>query len=106
MTLAQAIKEQLADSNPDALYPDGLDQALIGIARRCGQPDLAAYDANTIINILAHDMSQAEAEEFYETNIVGAWVGPNTPIYLDTNFLPWQPEQMPKSSGLVRPDER
>ena len=82
----EAIKQELSDSNPDAFYADGYDEALVGIARRCGQPDVAAYDANKIIGILARDMSEEEAEEFYEFNIVGAWMGPNTPVFLQTNF--------------------
>ena len=42
----ESIREQLADENPKALYADGFDGALVGIARRCGQPSLAVYSSN------------------------------------------------------------
>ena len=88
----EAIKQELVESNPDALYADGYDEALAGIGRRCGQPDLAVYDANKIIDILARDMSEEEAVEFYEFNVVGAWVGPNTPVFLQTHF--WEADDV------------
>ena len=40
----EEIKAQITDENPDALFADGFDNALIGVARRCGQPSLAVYD--------------------------------------------------------------
>lgn len=78
------IKEVLAENNPDALFADGYDDALVGIARRCGQPDLAVYDYNLGVKVLMErdGMTWEEAVEFIEYNTVGAWFGPNTPIWL------------------------
>jgi hypothetical protein len=79
----ESIREQLADENPKALYADGFDGALVGIARRCGQPSLAVYSRAKCIQILAKEMTQDEAEEYFEFNVGGSWVGENTPIFMD-----------------------
>ena len=77
--------EDLAEENPEALLLDGFEQAFIGIARRCGQPAIAAYDRDRCIGILVDrdGMSYDEAEEFFEFNVQGAWVGPHTPVILE-----------------------
>jgi hypothetical protein len=82
----EMIKEQLIDENPEALLADGFDDALIGVARRCGQPSLAVYDRTKCIEILSNDMSHEEAEEHFEFNVTGSWVGPNTPIFMYSPF--------------------
>jgi hypothetical protein len=68
-----------------ALKADGLDDAVIGLGRRCGQMDLIVYDAEKILEILVQrdGMTYEEAREFYEFNIVGAWVGKGTPIFVE-----------------------
>lgn len=78
----EEVKIQIADENPDALFADGFEEALIGVARRCSQPSLAIYDREKCIKILAKDMSYEEAEEYFEFNVSGAWMGPNTPLFL------------------------
>ncbi|HLA89211.1 MAG TPA: hypothetical protein VJL28_02120 [Gemmatimonadaceae bacterium] len=74
----------VADENPDALLADGFEDAFIGLARRCGQPTLVTYDTDKCLEILiARDgMTYEEAVEYFEFNVVGAWMGPNTPLYL------------------------
>jgi len=80
----EKIKQHLVEENPDALLADGFDQALIGIGRRVGQPSLAIYDRNKCIKILASEMGYEDAEEYFEYNVSGAWMGPNTPIFMAT----------------------
>jgi hypothetical protein len=79
------IIRHLEESNPDALTADGFDEALIGIARRCGQPDLAVYDIDKCIQILVErdGMTEEQAREYLEFNSIGAWVGDSTPIWLE-----------------------
>jgi hypothetical protein len=84
MRSCEAIKEQLIDENPDALLADGYDEALIGIGRRISQPALAIYDREKCIEILCREMNLEEAEEFFEFNVSGSWMGPNTPIFLQS----------------------
>lgn len=82
---AMTIREMLAEDNPEALLADGFDDALVGIARRCGQPTLAVYDYGLGIKVLMDrdGMSYEEAVEWMEFNVVGAWFGEHTPIWLD-----------------------
>ena len=77
------ILEELTERNPEALLADGFDQALIGIACRCGSPEVAVYSVDKIILILAKDMSIEDAWEHYQFNIVGSYVGENGPIFVE-----------------------
>jgi hypothetical protein len=74
----------LSDCCPEALLADGFEDAFIGIARRCGQPTLVVYDYRRGIEILMEreGMSCEEAEEWMEFNVVGAWAGEHTPVWL------------------------
>ena len=82
MKKTNRIKEQLQIENPDALLADGFDDALIGIGRRISQPSLAIYSTKKCIEILAKQMTYEEAEEYFDFNVAGSWMGPNTPIFL------------------------
>lgn len=83
MTNPTFVRAILAEDNPEALLLDGFDAALVGVARRCGQPPLAVYDSDACIAVLvAGGMSHEDAVEHFEFNVVGAWVGPMTPILL------------------------
>ena len=68
----------------ELLFLEGFDAAIVGVGQRCGQPDIVAYDADKIIAILMkdHGMSEEDANEFYEFNIVGALVGDETPVFI------------------------
>jgi hypothetical protein len=78
------LKEWISQYNENALLADGFDDAVIGIAERCSQPALVVYDAQKCIDILAErdGMSLEDAQEFFEFNTLGAWVGENTPLFL------------------------
>ncbi len=71
------------DDEEDLLLADGFDAAFIGTGERCGQPNIAVYDRDMCIDILANDMPYAEAVEYFEFNVAGAWVGEQTPIFVD-----------------------
>jgi len=78
-----ATLDDLREQNPDALLADGLEDAFIGVAVRCGQPALAVYCVAKAVGILTRrdNMTAEEALEFLEFNSVGAWAGENTPIW-------------------------
>ena len=64
------------------LVADGFDDAIIGIDEENGK---IVYDIDKVITILMRDdMSMDEAYEFYYYNIVGSYVGDNTPIFIRT----------------------
>ena len=70
----------------DALFADGFEDALIGVGRQFNH-DVAIYDYNHCIAILMRDaMDIEEAIEYLEFNVLGAWVGPNTPVFLTINL--------------------
>jgi hypothetical protein len=64
------------------LFADGFDDAIIGVAERSGMEPVVAYDVNKIIEILARDMSEDEAVEYFEFNILGAYMGERTPVFV------------------------
>ena len=80
-TTAEKWKRLIAEENPKAQFFDDLDEALIGMARRCSQPTLAVYDYDKIIEArMRQGMSCEEAVEYTEFNTENAWVGKHTPL--------------------------
>ena len=84
----ESFREVLGDEENPPMLADGLDGALIGIVRdrwRCNGDPIAVYDRAKCIEILAKDMeiSPEEAEEFFEYNTAGAYVGTTTPMFLE-----------------------
>ena len=77
------FSEHLSEMNPGALLADGFEDALIGYVRRFGLESLALYDYEKCIGILMKrdGMGRDEAEEFFEFNVIGAWVGDATPVF-------------------------
>jgi len=71
------------------LTADGFDDAFLGVGRRCSRPDVAVYDVSKMVSILVErdGMSMDEAIEYIEVNTIGAWVGEETPIYLDQKTI-------------------
>lgn len=65
------------------LLADGFEDAFLGIGR-CFNVTTAVYDYERCITILMErdGMERDEAEEFFEFNVVGAYVGPATPVFL------------------------
>jgi len=79
------------------LKADGLDEAIIGVARRCGQPEIIAYSVSKCLEVLMRDgASHEEALEHFEFNVAGAWVGEETPVWVydhqswHEDWLPWE----------------
>ena len=66
------------------LVADGFDEAILGVARRCGQPDLVAYSYEKCVHILIErdGATFEEAVEHLEFNVVGAWNGEDTPVFI------------------------
>ena len=72
----------ITEEHPDLLTIDGFDEAILGVVERAGLLAVC-YDRNKIIQILMRDMNYEEAFEYYEFNILGAYMGEYTPVYLD-----------------------
>ncbi len=65
------------------------DEAIIGVATNALGMMAVAYSEPRIIEILIkHDrMTPDEAMEHYQFNILGAYVGENTPVFIDDLVL-------------------
>jgi hypothetical protein len=72
----------ISEEYPDLLIIDGFDEAIIGVVERAGLLAVC-YDRSKILRILTRDMSEIEALEYYEFNILGAYMGESSPVYLD-----------------------
>lgn len=68
--------------NEEMLLANGFDSALIG---NCSRTFRAIYRLSTMIDILVTDegMDYVEAREYLDFNVIGAYVGDSTPIYLN-----------------------
>lgn len=77
------IEEFAFINEVELLFVDGHDNAIIGIVRKFNDYSVL-YDKNIVIdNIKKDGCSQEEAEEFFEFNIIGAYLGENTPVFTE-----------------------
>jgi hypothetical protein len=82
-TIEQCIENHLS-YDEEIMLADGFEDAFVGIGRKFGGPAFAVYNRQKCLDLLiAQDMTSEEAEEFFEFNIAGAYVGENTPAFLD-----------------------
>ena len=78
------LAELLEDA--EALLADGHETALVGYADVPGRGIVAAYDMDKIVASLVdgHGMTHDDALDWLSYNIVGAYCGDKTPIYIRT----------------------
>lgn len=90
MATFDQVQRIMLDENPEALFADGFEAALIGPLRRCGQPTICCYSYAKAVKVLMNrdGMSAEDAVEWMEFNVVDAWLGPHTPAWLD-DWSPW-----------------
>jgi len=60
------------------LKADGFDEAIIGVDTNSFR---LIYSYSRSIEILTRDMSEEEAIEYFEFNVINAYVGEKTPIW-------------------------
>lgn len=83
MNSIEDIKNKIAELNPEALFADGFDSAIIGYSRRINLDYVVCYSYNKCVDILiSQNMTEEEALEYMEFNVVGAYVGESTPIFI------------------------
>ena len=80
----KTLTDWAAMYNEEALLADGFEDAFLGMCEVFNRTPLATYDRDKCIEILVKrdEMTYEDAVEFFDFNVVGAWVGENTPIYL------------------------
>jgi hypothetical protein len=89
------VRQKLLDMYPGCedelvfLEPAHFDDAVIGVVQ--GNKDLFAvcYSEPKVLEILMEkeNMDPEEAMEWYQFNIFGAYVGKNTPVFVDDEAL-------------------
>jgi hypothetical protein len=80
--MPETNRDLIAEMDPEALFADGWDDCILGTSWSPGRPLIVVYDADAIIEILARQIGYTEAEEYFDFNIEGAWVGERTPIFV------------------------
>jgi hypothetical protein len=73
---------ELHSPNSSVVIADGMDEAFIGLDLE-SDPPRAVYSVGKCIDILAQDMAQTEAEEFFWYNVAGS-SGEGYPSYVHT----------------------
>jgi len=78
--------EELAELHPDLLLlepRETYDKCIVGLARSAGESYSVCYDENKVIKCLTDGgMTEEEAYEFFDYNIIGAYMGERTPTFL------------------------
>lgn len=77
--------EEIIDCYPDEefLKADGFDDAIIGV---CTESHRLVYSVSKCIEVLRQEMSRDEALEYFYYNVSGAYVGEQTPIWVEDEF--------------------
>lgn len=65
------------------LKADGFDDAIIGLEQMSNR---LIYSYTKCIDILCQEMGEEEAVEYFEYNVVNAYVGEKTPIWCYDTF--------------------
>jgi hypothetical protein len=83
MTITE-LREWAANYNEEALLADGFEEAIIGMGERCTQDPVAIYDAERCLEVLMErdGMSEEDAKDYFYFNVLGAWLGKHTPIFV------------------------
>jgi hypothetical protein len=89
MNMREQVEETLKEENPHALFLDGFDAAIIGIARRASFA-VVAYNESACIDIVMKDqeMTEDDAWEYFLLNVQKA--GEHTPVLI--SYVRWHQE--------------
>ena len=76
--------EKVSEINPEALLADGFNDAIMGMCMQFGQLPIVAYDYDKCLKILQErdDMSRSDAVEYMEYNVIGAYMGLYSPVFI------------------------
>lgn len=85
----EELEQALSLIDEEIMVMDGFEEAFIGLSLRCGQPTLASYSWEKMVDVLMDrdGMEYDEAVEYISYNCLGAWMGELTPsIVLPLEF--------------------
>ena len=80
--------EEMKEFAEGAIILDGLDDAIMGIAEEFGNGYRIVYSKSKIFGILMDrdGMTEEEAIEFYEYNILGLYASPQNAIFFEDTY--------------------
>ena len=72
------------DDSGEVLKMDGYNDCIVGIVEQFGRPPIACYDLEKVFAKLMTEsgMDREEALEWWEYNMIGAYVGEETPCFI------------------------
>ena len=94
----EQVWEQMTGNKEQPLfvgsYPEEFEDAILGVAHRFGADPVIAYDYDEVISILEKQFDELTdydddytayetAVEWFEFNVIGAYMGESTPIYIE-----------------------
>ena len=82
-----SVRERVAEVDDNALLADGFDRCIIGITDSwsgASRPTRVVYSVEKIIDQLMTEdgLSYEEADEHFEFNVAGSYVGEHTPVFV------------------------
>jgi len=86
--MAGVTREDLAAVDPEILLADGFDEAIIGWTNVHKVPTpVAVYSVEKCLDVLAsrNGWDYSKAVEYFNFNVVGAYMGKQTPIFVYTD---------------------
>jgi len=87
MGIREDLQDHISDIKLVFLAEPEYDEAIIGVMESYDKWAVA-YDLAKLLVILCRTMSLEEAREWYDYNILGAYMGEQTPVFVTTrNFL-------------------
>ena len=98
------IRSIISEQYDSLVFFDGLDSAIVGVAEVYTQGPVVCYDRQLCLEALMDSgaMTWDEALEYFDFNVACAFVGPQTPAFLDryqyTPSLTAPPEPSPVSA--------
>ena len=90
--VANYLEENFPDNLDDILLADGFERAFIGVVESKGSKPRACYDSGKCIKVLMEDgsdMTAREAVEYFEFNVIDAYVGESTPAFIHSFQPDW-----------------
>jgi hypothetical protein len=87
MRRADFVAEQHGHEDLVCLDGPEFDDCIIGLAYRAGADPAFAYDVMKVIEVLmGQGMDRDSAEEWFEVNIVSAYMGDGSPVFVELNI--------------------
>ena len=73
----------LQEREESVLFADGLEEAFIGIGYQFTTPIAIYSKSKSIQYFMEQGMDEEQAHEYFDYNVIGSYVGEQTPIFLE-----------------------